>query len=74
MAEKIQHNDIVPETCLGKRLDQTIAIMFPDYSRTRLKDWILAGHVCVNDQVVKKKKIVGTIANTVFINKSREKI
>ena len=45
MSEKIQHSGIVPESCLGKRLDQTIAEMFPDYSRTRLKDWILAGHV-----------------------------
>ncbi|MFT6508101.1 MAG: 23S rRNA pseudouridine1911/1915/1917 synthase [Colwellia polaris] len=26
--------------------------MFPDYSRSRLKEWILAGHVTVNDIVV----------------------
>ncbi|NQY64706.1 MAG: 23S rRNA pseudouridine(1911/1915/1917) synthase RluD [Alteromonadaceae bacterium] len=51
MAEKIQHKDTVPESCLGKRLDQTIAVMFPDYSRSRLKDWILAGQVSVNGQV-----------------------
>jgi len=61
MAEKIQHNGIVPESCLGKRLDQTIAEMFPDYSRTRLKDWILAGHVTVNEHVVKiaREKMYG---------------
>ncbi len=51
MAEKIQHKDSVPESCLGKRLDQTIAQMFPDYSRSRLKDWILAGSVTVNGTV-----------------------
>ena len=51
MAEKIQHKDTVPESCLGKRLDQTIAVMFPDYSRSRLKDWILAGQVSVDGQV-----------------------
>lgn len=61
MAQKIQHTGIVPDSCLGKRLDQTIAEMFPDYSRTRLKDWILAGHVCVNDNVIKvaREKMYG---------------
>lgn len=52
MAEKIQHKDIVPESCLGKRFDQTLAQMFPQYSRSRLKEWILAGHVSVNDSVL----------------------
>lgn len=51
MAEIIQHKDSVPESCLGKRLDQTLAQMFPDYSRSRLKDWILAGSVTVNGDV-----------------------
>ncbi|WP_440876645.1 23S rRNA pseudouridine(1911/1915/1917) synthase RluD [Thalassotalea sp. PLHSN55] len=56
MAEIIQHKDVVPESCLGKRLDQTIAEMFPDYSRSRLKDWILAGKVSVNGQVLTKAR------------------
>lgn len=56
MAEKIQHQDIVPDSCLGKRLDQTIAQMFPDYSRSRLKDWILDGSVQVNGEVVTRAR------------------
>lgn len=56
MAEKIQHKDIVPESCLGKRFDQTIAEMFPEYSRSRLKEWILAGHVTVNGDVLTKAR------------------
>ena len=56
MAEIIQHRDTVPESCLGKRFDQTLAEMFPDYSRSRLKEWILAGHVTVNGQVVDKAR------------------
>ena len=52
MAEIIQHRDTVPDSCLGKRFDQTLAEMFPDYSRSRLKEWILAGHVTVDDAVV----------------------
>lgn len=56
MAEIIQHKDVVPESCLGKRLDQSIAEMFPDYSRSRLKDWILAGKVSVNGAVMTKAR------------------
>lgn len=56
MAEIIQHRDTVPESCLGKRFDQTLAEMFPDYSRSRLKEWILAGHVTVNGLVVDKAR------------------
>ncbi|MFT5813196.1 MAG: 23S rRNA pseudouridine1911/1915/1917 synthase [Psychroserpens sp.] len=56
MAEIIQHRDTVPESCLGKRFDQTLAEMFPDYSRTRLKEWILAGHVTVDGVVIDKAR------------------
>lgn len=56
MAEIIQHKDVVPESCLGKRLDQTIAEMFPEYSRSRLKDWILDGNVQVNGNVITKAR------------------
>lgn len=56
MAEIIQHTELIPESCLGKRLDQTLAEMFPDYSRSRLKDWILAGKVSVDGQVITKAR------------------
>ena len=56
MSEIIQHKDTVPDSCLGKRLDQTIAIMFPDYSRSRLKDWILSGAVKVNGDVLTRAR------------------
>lgn len=56
MAEIIQHKDIVPESCLGKRLDQSLAQMFPDYSRSRLKEWILAGLVQVNGEVLTRAR------------------
>lgn len=56
MAEKIQHQDTVPDSCLGMRFDQAIAQMFPDYSRSRLKDWILAGKVSVNGEVLTRAR------------------
>ncbi|WP_341503077.1 23S rRNA pseudouridine(1911/1915/1917) synthase RluD [Gallaecimonas sp. GXIMD4217] len=47
---------------LGQRLDQVLANLFPDYSRSRLKEWIQAGHVCLDGEVVDKPrhKILGT--------------
>lgn len=39
---------IVPAELDGKRLDQALAGMFPDYSRSRLKEWILAGQVAID--------------------------
>jgi len=56
MAEKIQHQEVVPESCLGKRFDQALAEMFPDYSRSRLKEWILAGQVKVDGKVLTKAR------------------
>jgi 23S rRNA pseudouridine1911/1915/1917 synthase len=35
----------IPADLAGRRLDQALARLFPDYSRSRLKDWILAGRV-----------------------------
>ncbi|MBT8136682.1 MAG: 23S rRNA pseudouridine(1911/1915/1917) synthase RluD [Gammaproteobacteria bacterium] len=45
------HEGQVPEEKAGKRLDQTLAEMFPDFSRSRLKTWIEAGLVEVNGQM-----------------------
>lgn len=41
---------IVPEELAGLRLDQALARMFPEYSRSRLKEWILDGAVTVNGE------------------------
>jgi len=46
--ETTQHNLTIPEELAGKRLDQALALLLPDYSRSRLKGWILAGEVTVD--------------------------
>lgn len=38
----------VPEDLAGLRLDQALARMFPEYSRSRLKEWLLAGAITVD--------------------------
>ncbi len=40
----------VPEALAGKRLDQALAAMFPQYSRSRLKSWLLDGAVLVDGE------------------------
>ena len=37
----------VPDELAGLRLDQALAKMFPDYSRSRLKSWLMNGAVLV---------------------------
>ena len=61
MNEKISLNGEVPFELSGYRLDQAIAEMFPDYSRSRLKGWIQDGRVKVNNNVVEKprEKLLG---------------
>ena len=38
----------VPAELAGHRLDQALARMFPEYSRSRLKSWLLAGSITVD--------------------------
>ena len=40
---------IVPSDHSGQRLDSVIAKLFPDFSRSKLKNWIDSGSVFVND-------------------------
>ena len=42
----------------GQRLDQALAVLFPDFSRTRLKSWIDAGLVLVDGRVLRPKDLV----------------
>ncbi len=37
----------IPAEFVGLRLDQALAKMFPEYSRSRLKDWLLSGAISV---------------------------
>ena len=58
---------VAPEH-MGQRLDQTLAELFPDYSRSRLKVWIEEGKVSLNGQLanVPRAKVFG--GETVEIN------
>jgi len=45
----------IPEALSGQRLDSALAEMFPDYSRSRLKQWIQQGQILLEGKQVKPK-------------------
>jgi 23S rRNA pseudouridine1911/1915/1917 synthase len=61
MAQQQLLTAMVNESQLGQRLDQALAELFPDYSRSRIKVWILDSRVRVNGNVTAtpKEKVLG---------------
>jgi 23S rRNA pseudouridine1911/1915/1917 synthase len=58
--EPIRLEGEVPQACAGQRLDQALAGMFPDYSRSRLTQWVKEGQVRVDGQVRRPRdKVLG---------------
>ncbi|OON38824.1 23S rRNA pseudouridine(1911/1915/1917) synthase [Izhakiella australiensis] len=57
MAQQVQLTATVSESQLGQRLDQALAELFPDYSRSRIKEWILDRRVRVNGSVADTPKV-----------------
>lgn len=57
MAEEFQTKTI-PDDFAGQRLDQALARMFPEYSRSRLKSWILQGFVMIDGGQKRPKDLV----------------
>jgi 23S rRNA pseudouridine1911/1915/1917 synthase len=49
---------IVPEHLAGKRFDQALAEMFPEFSRSRLTEWIKAGDALLDGVSIKPKASV----------------
>ena len=46
---------VVPADAAGQRLDQVLAALFPDFSRTRLQQWLRAGHVSVDGRSLRAR-------------------
>ncbi|MDA9558143.1 23S rRNA pseudouridine(1911/1915/1917) synthase RluD [Vibrio sp.] len=56
MAQQIELTQKVKESQLGQRLDQAIAELFSDFSRSRLKEWLLDGKVSVDGVITTKPR------------------
>ena len=53
---KLKLSSEIEQTQLGMRLDQALSELFPDYSRSRIKEWIIDNKVLVNNNIVNKPK------------------
>ena len=54
----IRHEAQVPLTAAGRRFDQALAEMFPDYSRSRLSGWIKSGAVTLDGAQVAARQLL----------------
>ncbi len=60
MAETEIFAGTVPDEWAGERVDQALAKLFPDYSRSRLQNWLKNGQILVDGQVKRAKdKVLG---------------
>lgn len=60
MTEPRRLSTEVPPEMAGRRLDQALSELFPDYSRSRLKKWVEEGHVQVDGHLLRPKdKLAG---------------
>ncbi len=60
MSEKICVSAVIPDDMANARLDQAVAQLFPDYSRSRLQSWIKSGELIVNGATSRSKdKVFG---------------
>ncbi|PIE20932.1 MAG: 23S rRNA pseudouridine(1911/1915/1917) synthase RluD [Neptuniibacter caesariensis] len=60
MSDSIQLETLVTDDLVGKRLDQAVAQLFSDYSRSRLQEWIKNGSLTVDGEVKRPRdKLLG---------------
>lgn len=60
MSDQIQLEAQVDESLVGKRLDQAVAQLFPDFSRSRLQGWIKDGSLKVDGEAKRPRdKLLG---------------
>ena len=48
----------VPFEFAGQRFDQALAKMFPEYSRSRLKEWLLRGWITIDGEQLRPRDTV----------------
>jgi 23S rRNA pseudouridine1911/1915/1917 synthase len=55
MTHKIQHSLVISEELVGSRLDQALASLLPEYSRTQIQDWIKNGEILLDGKPAKTR-------------------
>lgn len=49
---------LIPPECAGQRLDQALAKCWPDYSRSRIQEWIKSGEILLDGAVARPRATV----------------
>ena len=71
MTESREHNLVIPLDQAGYRLDQALARLFPQFSRSRIKQWIESGDVLLDGKPTRpRQKLTG--GEQVLIRESLE--
>lgn len=51
---------VLPQSCTGLRLDQALALLWPEYSRSRLQQWLKQGEVLVDGEpAAPRRRVLG---------------
>ncbi len=58
MNASIHHEATIPDSAAGLRIDQALAEMFPDYSRSRLQQWLKSEQILVDGRACKPRERV----------------
>ena len=53
--DAVQRSALVPDTAAGRRFDAVIAELFPEFSRSRLADWIKSGEALLDGRQVRPR-------------------
>lgn len=60
ISTQVERTGVVSESCCGRRLDQVVSDLFPEFSRSRLQQWIKDGYLRVDGKCwVPKQKVLG---------------
>lgn len=60
MNQRVTKESLIPPELAGYRLDQALARMFPEYSRSRLAEWVKGGQVLLDGRQPKPRDAVMT--------------
>jgi len=66
MKENVYHEIKLTDECAGARLDSALARLLPQYSRSKIKEWIDAGLITINGKEGKPKDKVKSGDNIVI--------
>ena len=65
-------NIVIPDRLIGQRIDSALAVMLPDYSRSKITAWVRSGKALLNDKSFKAKdKILGGEIVSLTIEKAK---